>query len=291
MQILFNGLCNGAIIALLAMAFSIVYLPTGILYLALAGIYVISAYITMQFLNWGFPWFTAVSIAIFAGILISVLCDLLNHRPLENKGSSSSAHMISSLGIFMILIQFIALIWGSEPQVLKVGITPTIRWNGLIIAQSQLAALGCSLFTIVFFFLWLKLGKTGLLFRGLAENPVQMALTGYNTDNLRLAAFGISGGIGAFAGILNGYDLGFDPHIGMSAILLAIVATIIGGKNHFAGPIVGGLILGIIRSMVVWYASARWQDAITFLLLAGFLFLCPNGILGIGQKERMEVQA
>lgn len=291
MQILFNGLCNGAIIALMAMAFSIVYLPTGTFYIALAGIYVISAYITLQFLNWGFSWFPAVAIAIFAGILISVLCDLLIHRPLEKKGSSSSAHMISSLGIFMILIQFTALVWGSDPQVLSVNATPPIHWKGLVIAQSQLAALGCSFFIIVIYFLWLKFGKIGLQFRGLADNPVQMALTGYNIDNLHLIAFGISGGIGAFAGVLNGYDLGFDPHIGMPAILLAIVATIIGGRNHFTGPIVGGLILGIIRSQVVWYASARWQDAITFLLLAGFLFLCPNGILGIGHKERVEVQA
>ncbi len=286
MQIWFNGLCNGALIALLATAYMTVYLPTGVFYIALAGVYVLSPYIALQCMSLGLHWSLAVLIAIIVGIIVSVLCDLLNHRPLEKRKSSSGAHMISSLGIYMILVQLVALIWGNDPRVLKTGIGQVYRPGGIIIAQSQLVVLVGVIIVLALFFIWLRRSRIGLEFRGLADNPIQMALLGYNTDRLRMIAFAISGGLGATAGLMSAYDLGFDPHVGMSAVLLAIVATIIGGKNRFTGPVIGGLLLGIIRSQVVWHASARWQDAITFLLLAVFLFLKPNGILG--EKERLE---
>ena len=284
MQIIFNGLCNGALIALLAMAFVVVYLPTKVFYIALAGIYVLGAYLTKQFLAWGLPWALAVGGALAAGIGVSLLCDLLNHRPLERKRSSMGAHMISSLGIYMIIVQIVALVWGNDPQVLKIGVGGVWRTCGLVMAHSQIAALFISLLLVAVFFSWLKFSDLGLRFRGLADNPVEMELLGYDTDKLRSLAFGISGFLGAAAGILNAYDLGFDPNIGMSAVMLAIVATIIGGRGTFIGPVVGGLLLGVIRSQVVWHASARWQDAITFFLLAVFLLCRPDGIVS-GEKR------
>lgn len=284
MQILFNGLCNGALIALLAMAFVVVYLPTKVFYIALAGVYVLGAYLTKQLMAWGLPWWLAVFGALAAGVGVSLLCDLLNHRPLAKRRSSMGAHMISSLGIYMILVQVVALVWGNDPQVLKTGIGGVWRTGGLVMAHSQIAALVVSIVLVGVFFAWLKCSDLGLRFRGLADNPVEMELLGYDTDRLRTLAFAISGFLGAAAGILNAYDLGFDPNIGMSAVMLAIVATIIGGRGTFIGPVIGGLLLGIIRSQVVWHASARWQDAITFFLLAVFLLGRPNGIIG-GEKR------
>ena len=286
MQIIFNGLCNGALIALLAMAFVVVYLPTRVFYIALAGIYVLASYLTKQLMLFGLPWPFAVLGALAVGVGVSLLCDLLNHRPLERKRSSMGAHMISSLGIYMILVQVVALIWGNDPQVLKTGIGGVWRVGELVMAHSQITALLVSVALVVVFFAWLRCTGLGLRLRGLADNPVEMELLGYNTDNLRTLAFGISGFLGAAAGILNAYDLGFDPNIGMSAVMLAIVATIIGGRGSFIGPVIGGILLGVLRSQVVWHASARWQDAITFFLLAIFLLCRPSGI--VGGKKRLE---
>ena len=268
------------------MAFVVVYLPTKVFYIALAGIYVLSAYLTKQLMAWGVPWPVAVIGALASGVGVSLLCDLLNHRPLERNRSSMGAHMISSLGIYMILVQVVALVWGNDPQVLKTGIGGVWRVGGLVMAHSQIAALVVSVVLVGVFFTWLKCSDLGLRFRGLSDNPVEMELLGYDTDNLRTLAFAISGFLGSAAGILNAYDLGFDPNIGMSAVMLAIVATIIGGRGTFIGPVIGGLLLGIVRSQVVWHASARWQDAITFFILAVFLLCRPNGI--VGGERRLE---
>ena len=126
-------------------------------------------------------------------------------------------------------------------------------------------------------------------FRALADNPDELALRGYNIRRLRLLAFGVSGLLGAVSALLTAYDIGFDPNVGLSALLLAVVAVIIGGRQSFIGPVVGGILLGMVRSEVVWILSARWQEAVTFGLLVLFLYMRPNGL--VGRETRLEAKA
>ena len=286
MQILLNGICNGMVIALLAIAYTVVYLPTRIFFIALAGIYIGCAYLTWEMVGKGVYTGNAIAISVAVGACVSVLCELLNHRRLQKTKAADGAHMISSLGIYMIMIQTIAIIWGNEPKILKTGVETTYHLLGFTMASSQVINLVGAGLAVGAFFLWLKHSNLGLLFRGLADNPTQMALLGYDTNKLRLVAFGLSGAMAGLAGILSAYDLGFDPYVGMNAILLAVIATIIGGKTNFIGPLVGGLILGLLRAEVVWLWSAKWQDTITFVILAVFLFLKPDGLLS--KEGRLE---
>ena len=71
-----------------------------------------------------------------------------------------------------------------------------------------------------------------------------------------------------------------DPYVGMPMLLNAVVALIIGGVGRFEAPVIGGLLIGVLQALVVYVASARWQDAVTFLLLIAFLLFRPQGILG-----------
>ena len=75
-------------------------------------------------------------------------------------------------------------------------------------------------------------------------------------------------------------DIGMDPYVGLPMILNVFVAMIIGGTGKFVAPVLGGLIIGLVQALVVWQFSANWQEAITFLLLIGFLLFRPQGILG-----------
>jgi branched-subunit amino acid ABC-type transport system permease component len=129
----------------------------------------------------------------------------------------------------------------------------------------------------------------GLRLRALADNPVQFALFGYNLDRHRLLAFGLAGVFATASSLVTAYDIGFDPHTGLNEVLLAVVAAIIGGRGSFMGAFVGALLLGTLRAQVVWYWSARWEEAATFALLALFLLIRPQGLLG--QKYRLEAAA
>lgn len=284
MQILINGIITGLTIAVLALGFTVVYLPTGVFHIALGGIYTF-----VPFIAWslrGLPWFVTMLVAIITGICISLLCEGLNHSFLENKGATSGTHLVSSLGIYIILVQAVALIWGNETKVLRTGLDGVIKLGEIVLTHAQLIAAIISLVFLSLFYFWLQFSDLGLQFRALADNAKEFALRGYNVSRLRLLAFGISGLLGGIASLLVAYDIGFDPNGGLSAVLLAVVAVIIGGRGSFLGPVLGGVLLGVVRSQVVWFLSARWQEAVTFIILALFLFLRPNGLLG--NKVRLE---
>jgi branched-chain amino acid transport system permease protein len=289
MQIIINGLISGLVITVVAIGFNAVYLPSRIFYIALGGVYAITPFIAWACLQYKLPLVLAFLVSVGAAVVISIANEFFNHAPLENKKASPGAHLISSLGIYIIIIQVIAVIWGSETKVLREGIDKAFRIGSLIITKSQLISGIVSVFLIAAFLTWLNRNKLGIRFKALSDNPTELALRGFNIKKLRLFAFGLSGFLTAIASLLTAYETGFDPYVGMNAFLLAVVATIIGGQKSFIGPVIGGVLIGIIRSQVVWHFSARWQDAFTFLILVIFLYLRPYGIFG--KKARLESQS
>jgi len=289
MQVFLNGAISGLTLAVLALAFQVVYRPCRVFYLALAGIYALVPYIMLACLRHEWPIWLGVVVSVATGLVFSLLCEWLNHGPLEKKRSSPGAHLISSLGIYLILVQIIAIVWGNETQVLRSGIDTVYRFGeGLMLTRAQVLAAVFSILLLILFYCWLRFSNLGLRFRAMADNPVQLALQGHNIRQLRLLAFAMAGFLAAISALVVANDVGFDPHGGLPVLLLAIVAMIIGGNTSLLAPVLGGLLLGITRASVVWFLSARWQDAVVFLLLALFLLFRPHGILG--RKLRLETE-
>lgn len=289
MQILINGSISGATIAMLALAFATVYLPTRVFHVALAGVFALAPYLVWVFGQHGWPWPVGVAVALIMGTALSFACELFNHGRLDRKMAGQGLHLVSSLGIYIVIVQIVSLVWGNEVKVLRQGIDSVFTVFGVAVTRSQLLAGSASIVAMLGFYSWLRFSKLGLQFRALADNPTQLALFGYNTRRLRLLAFALAGLLTALSSLVTAFDLGFSPHGGLHALILAIVAVIIGGRNTFLGPVVAGFFLGVLRAQVVWHLSARWQDAVTFGLLVVFLFFVPNGLLG--RKLRLEAQA
>jgi branched-chain amino acid transport system permease protein len=281
MQILVNGFIEGLLIAMMAMGFCLVYNSTGVLHIAQVAVYAIAPFILMSLLNAGCNIPMAVTIAIAVSIVLSLLIEKFNHWPLYEKGTSTQGHFISSLGIYIIVVQIIAILWGNDTKVLQKEIDAVYNIFNVVLTRSQLLGAVVSI-------LWLKKSDSGIKFMALADNPIQLSLMGYDISKMRLLAFAMSGIFTALASLLKALDVGFDPYSGFKIVLLAVIATIIGGKGSFAGPVIGGIALGIIRSQVVWYTSAKWEDAVSFLILVLFLFFRPQGLLG--EKGRIEAQ-
>jgi len=289
MQIIANGLISGAVLAVLALGFSVVYLPCRVFHIALGGIYALAPYLAMTILRSGGGWPLAVVGSVSSAVVIGLLCELLNHRRLERRQASSGAQLIASLGVFIILVEVVAITWGNESQTLRAGIDKVFTFGELILTRAQTLSGALSVIILASLFVWLRYTNIGLRLRALADNPVEFGLRGFNVDAHRLLAFGLSGLLAATASLLTAYDVGFDPHGGLHMLVLAVVAVLIGGRESFLGPVVGGVLLGFLRALVVWYLSARWQDVATFLLLALVLYIRPGGICG--RKGRLEADA
>jgi branched-chain amino acid transport system permease protein len=288
-QILINGLISGSAIALLALAFQTVYLTTRVFFIALGGLYSAAPYFALAVEEVG-GMALAVLVSIVGGASLSVLCEWASHARLARRGASDGAQLIASLGIYIVIVQVIAMVWGNDTKTLRMGLDATTEFgDDLVVTGAQWVTLVAAIVSIGGFALFLLRSNLGLRLRALADNPIQFALFGYNIDSHRLLAFALGGLFASISALATAYDIGFDPYAGLHAVLLAVVAVIIGGQGSFRGPVLGALLLGLLRAEVVWYGSARWQDAATFALLAVFLLLRPQGLLG--HKTRLEAAA
>ena len=137
MQILLNGLISGCATALLAVSFQLVYLPTRVFFIGLAGLYSLTPYFAWAAHAAGLSPVFGVFTAVLAVVALAVVCEWANHAPLTRKGASDGAHLVSSLGIYILLVQAAAMIWGSETKTLRTGIDSTVHLGGAIITGAQ----------------------------------------------------------------------------------------------------------------------------------------------------------
>jgi len=285
-QFIINGLITGILYSLSALGFALVYNTTRIFHIAAAAIYVIAAYIFyFAFHSLGFPLWMSVVTSLFVTSLISICCELSVYRPLYKKQSSLNVVMISSIGVMTILVNVVAMIWGNETKVIDNSIQPVYTYGEIIITRPQMLQFVVGMIAIAVFMLFLRFTRFGLKTKALSNDPSLFKVLGFNVNQTRILVFALSGVFLALGSCLTVYDIGMDPHMGMSLLINAMVAMIIGGIGRFSACIIGGISLGILQSLVVYQFSANWQSAITFLVLLLFLFFRPQGFFGY--KKRM----
>ncbi|MFW5739047.1 MAG: branched-chain amino acid ABC transporter permease [Myxococcota bacterium] len=288
LQILINGLSEGFIAALLGLSFWLVYASVRVFHVAFAATYTIAPFVVWSTLRAGIPWPLAVFAGLGASVALAVGCEVVNHARLERRHASGDLHLIASLGTYIAALQAIAIAWGNEAKFLYPGAHPTFTIAGIIVTRTQALNIGLSSCVVLLTGWLLRRTGVGLRLRALSDNPTELALRGHAVAPLRMELFALSGAIAAVAAILTAYHVGFDPYGGLEALLLAVVATVIGGRGSFWGPVLGGLVLGVTRSLVVLYASPAWKESATFVLLTLFLLLRPVGL--IGKATRLEAQ-
>lgn len=286
MQIFLNGLLQGILFGAIGVAFALVYRTTKVFHLALGGIGALAPYLALATIAVGLPAWMAAILAVFAAACLGVLIDESIHWPFSRKRAPAEVHLIASMGAYIVIVQCIALTWGNETQVLRIGVDQIWTVFEVTLAQAQVLGPVLTLLATVALFIWLNGANRGLELRALADNPILVSLLGRNVRALRRWVFGVSAALASIVSLSVAWDVGFDPHIGLKAVLLGMVAMIIGGTGSFIGPFWGGVLLGVLRAEVVWFGSARWEEAVTFTLLGLFMFFRPQGIFT--RKIRLE---
>ena len=284
-QFIINGLITGILYSLLAIGFALVYNTTKIFHIAAAGIYVFAAYIFWFFAaKMELPIILASVTAIILTMMLSLLSEIFVYRPLKNKKASLNVAMIASIGLMTVIINTIAMFFGNETKVVGISILKPFSFGDIIITMPQMYQAVIGIIVLAAFLVFLRWTNWGLRLQALSANETLFETLGYNTNRTRVAVFLASGIFIAIASCLTVYDVGLDPNMGMSVLISAIVAMIIGGVGKFSTCIVGGLILGVLQSLTVYQFASNWQNAVTFLILLILLFLRPQGIAGYKQR-------
>ena len=285
LQFVINGLITGLLYSLLAIGFALVYNTTHIFHIAAAGIYVFAAYMFWWLgVKCGLPLVFAAALAILLTMGLSLLTEVGVYRPLRKKKSSLSVIMIASIGLMTVIVNLIAMVFGNETKVVDNSIHQVFQWGGLIVTTPQFYQAIVSAVIIAAFMVLLNGTRFGLKIRAVSADETLFETLGYNKQSVFSVAFLASGLFIGLASCLTVYDVGMDPNMGMTVLINAMVAMIIGGSGRFGTCVVGGLLLGVLQSLTVFWFASNWQNAITFALLLGFLFLRPQGIAGYKQR-------
>jgi len=285
LQLLFAGLSQGAIYALIAIGFVAIFTVSGVINLAqgefaaLAGLVAISARAT------GLPLPVAAVLAVVTVAVVAVVMERLTIAPV--KAMTTLVSLILTLGVSTALKALMLLVYGPNAEGLE-AITPgvmtvagvSIRYQDLWIL---LVAVAVSAAVSWFYDRTL----TGKALRACAEQPVAARLVGISLSRASLISFLIAGVVGALAGVLASPVYFTSWESGLALGLKGFVAATLGGLVSVRGAVLGGLVLGVLETLTAGYISTGLRDAVAFLLLIVVLVVRPGGIFGRHVEARV----
>jgi len=287
LQLLANGIVTGCVYALVALGLGLIYNTTRIFHIAHGIVYTFSAYMFYTFVrSLGLNVLPSFLLGVISAVVLGIMIEAFLYWPFFKKRASLMIVFISSLGVYIFLVNLIAMLYGNETKVLSPGVERTFHIGSMILTRIQILEILAFVLLFPLFVFVLKTTKLGKLIRALSDNPTLLTVLGADVRKLRIWIFGLGSFLAGVASCLTALDVGLDPHVGMEAFLMAAVSMIVGGIGNFEGAALGALILGIVQNMLIWKISARWTEALAFLILVLFLLFRPEGLMG--RRRRLE---
>ena len=287
LQLIVNGLVNGALFGLLACAFGLVYRSLRIFHIAFAGLFLVAPYAAWSAqAALGLPLWAAVGLGLAAAGLAGLAIEHVLYRPLFRRKTSGGAVIVASLGAYIIIQNMIALIFGNEIMSFDRGMATRFSLGSVGLTSIQLAQLVLSAVVLAGFALAIRRIRLFKIVWAMGDEPELVPVLGLPLMRYRALVFVVSGVLAGLAACLIAVDVGIDPHMGMSYLLVAAVAVLAGGIDRFSGWVLGAPVLALLQSLMVWQFSARWMDLVTFGVLILILLFRPQGMLGL--RKRLE---
>jgi len=285
-QLLFNTLVSGLQLALVAVGFNLIFNTTKVFHLAHGALYVVGAYALLQFMELQSDiGATALIGSLIIITILAVLIEKLIYQPLAKKKSGQAITLISSIGVYLFMINVIALLNGNETQFVNPGLGSSFSLAGITIVPIQLVQLITAVLLIGGIIILSKT-KWFLKVRAMISEETVASVLGVNTNAIRLWMMVIGSILAGIAAILQLFDTGVDPQRGMDITLSAAVAVIIGGQGSIIGTIIASLFIALLQTFTEWFISAQWKQGLTFLLLIAVILWGTEGIVSF--KMRVE---
>lgn len=295
LQQLINGLSLGAMYALLALGFTIVYGIMELINFSHFNVFMIGSFVAMGVLSLfglsgqtillhGLPLVgvlvVTLAVTMIACGMLGVGIERLALRPL--RGVQGPMAMITTIGVSYVLSNVVMLSVGANtknfpnpiPSVaLHIGTAQITIFQFIIWALSAVLMGGLYMFV--------QRSKLGKAMRATAQDPDAALMMGVDVNRVIMTAFFLGSALAGAAGFIFGLYYNFTNFgIGFTAGLRAFTAAVLGGIGNIPGAMVGGLIIGLIEAMAGQYVGAKWADVIIFSLLVLVLVCRPAGLLG-----------
>lgn len=278
-----NGITTGAVYALFALGFTIVFGTQRILNLAHGAVFMGGAFIGYYATRMGLTFVPAVLLAMAGSAVLACLVDLIAFRGLRASGQIEFGAIISSIGVGLMITSIGQSVSGTKVLVYPFDLVPNMFFNvlGLRVSFLQIVTIlsvATILAVVVYLIYRTSLGRQ---IRAVASNPRAATLLGVSPDAVYLVVFAISGALAGYAGVLIGllfnsvhFMMG-DPYL-----LKAFVIVVLGGLGSVYGAVVASFLLGVLQAFAVAYFSGSLADIIFYSLVFLILIVWPGGLFG-----------
>lgn len=286
LQFTFSGLTIGAIYALVALGFTLVYNASDVINFAQGEFVMLGGMITVFAAAAGVPLPLAALLAVLAAVVVGLAMHRLAIEPA--RGASAVTLIIITIGASILLRGVAAVVFDKRFHSLPPFVASE-PWNiggALVLPQTFIVLAGTALVLLA---LWLLASRTlvGKAIVATAANRLAARLVGINTSAIIGLSFASSAAIGAVGGILVTPITLTNYDVGTLLALKGFAAAMLGGMGNPVGAVVGGLAVGLMEAFGAGYISSAYKDAIAFLVILLVLFVMPNGLFGRASIERV----
>jgi branched-chain amino acid transport system permease protein len=301
-QFIVIGLVTGTLYALIALGYTMVYGIIELINFAHGDLFMLGSFLALQVALWlGVAAGTGVSgseaVAAIAVMLVAapLFCAVLNvaidkavYKPVRHAPKFTV--VVSAIGVSFILMN-IGLFWFGPVDLNfpnLISNTDLLAGTGLRFTYKDLMVIGVTVPTMIALTLFVRYTTLGKAMRATAQNPTAARLMGINVDRVIAATFAIGGALAGVASVVYGlyfntvgYQMGFQNGV------YAFTAAVLGGIGNIPGAVLGGIVLGLVRSLGSRYAGEEWSEALVFGILILLLLFRPNGLLGARTPEKV----
>jgi branched-chain amino acid transport system permease protein len=309
LQYFINGVTFGALIALIALGYTMVYGIVELINFAHGDLFMLGAYVCLSILAvFGFgglgfdatmknanPYLlgyvlvgcAVVAIAFCAGLNLAV--DYVVYRPLRN--APKLAPLVSAIGVSFIFMN-IGLFWGGPQDVRFPELIPNTNLLGedaaIRFTYKDVLVLGVTVPLMLLLTYFVQATRLGKAMRATAQNPTAASLMGIDTNFVIGATFMIGGALAGAASLIYSVTVNtISYQMGFQNGLYAFTAAVLGGIGRIPGAVLGGLVIGLVRSFGSPYVGEMWTNALVFGILILILVFRPTGLLGTRTREKV----
>ena len=287
LQWVISGLTVGSIYSLVAMGFSIIYASTRVINFAQGEFSMLGGMLMYTFSSQvGMPMWLSFILAVVVVTAIGAGFEraVIHHM----QGASVVTLIIVTIGLSIFIRAVSKWIWGTDPVKIAafLGEKP-LRFLGAAIVPQSFWVFGFTALAVILVFLFFNRTLPGKGMRAAAGNPDAASLVGVSTSTTSLMAWTMAAALGAAAGIIIA-PINFAAYnFGVSLGLKGFAAAILGGLGSAPGAVIGGLVLGVLETIVAGVFPSGYKDAVAFLVLIMVLLVRPQGLLGKPEGEKV----
>ncbi len=286
LQFLLSGVTVGAVYALVALGFTIIYNASDVVNFAQGEFVMLGGMITVMAYTAGAPLPLAALVAILVTAALGVAMNKLAIEPA--RGAPVVSLVIITIGVSIFIRGAAQLVFGKQIHTFPAfsGDDPLRILGATILPQSLWVIAGS---VAVFVGLWLFFTRTllGRAVLATSNNRLAAQLVGINTPFVMTLSFAMSAGIGALAGVLVTPITMTSYDVGLAFALKGFAAAMLGGMGNPKGALAGGFLLGVLEGLTAGYISSQYKDAAAFIVILAVLFFMPQGLFGRKSTDRV----